>query len=95
MKNDLGKSKLTTKEKQELFYTNIGIVASFFGKIFLEASGHIVHLNINGEDMFDIENLHYLDLSERIKLAVKEERYDDAHKLKKLLDSKTKSNDKG
>jgi len=33
----------------------------------------------------DIEKLHSLDITARIKLAVQEERYEDAAKLKKLL----------
>jgi hypothetical protein len=66
----------------------IGFFGAIFSKAFLEAGGCEVDFKINGEPLGDLEKLHALDISERIKLAVAEERYEDAAKLKKLLNSK-------
>lgn len=64
-----------------------GLFAGLVSKVLLERGGCVVDYKINGENITDIEKLHELDLSERIKLAVKEERYEDAMNLKKILDN--------
>lgn len=63
-----------------------GLFAGLVSKVLLERGGCVVDYKINGESITDIEKLHELDLSERIKLAAKEERYEDAMNLKKILD---------
>ena len=63
-----------------------GLFAGLVSKVLLERGGCVVDYKINGEDITEIEKLHELDISERIKLAVKEERYEDAMNLKKILD---------
>lgn len=79
--------KKTEKETQETARF-IGFIAGIFAKVMLERGGCGVNFKINGEDISHIEKLHGLDITERIKLAVKEERYEDAAKLKKLLNGK-------
>jgi hypothetical protein len=76
--------KITEEEKQQAARF-IGLIAGIFSKVMLQAGGCEVDFKINGENISDIEKLHGLDITERIKLAVKEERYEDAAKLKKLL----------
>jgi hypothetical protein len=80
-----------THEQQQLART-IGLFSGLVSKFFLQYGGCEVDFKINGEDISDIEKLHELDITERIKLAVKEERYEDAAMLKKLLMNK-KGND--
>lgn len=83
--------KKITKEQQMQTFRFIGLLAGLFSKVMLEEGGCVVDYKINGENITDIEKLHEMDISERIKLAVKEERYEDASKLHKLL--KSKNND--
>lgn len=81
-------AKSTCSEEQ--YKQNIrigGFLLGIMSKVLLERSGLIVDYKINGENITDIEKLHELDISERIKLAVKEERYEDAMNLKKILDN--------
>ncbi len=72
-------------EDQQQSMRIIGYAAGVFSKFLLKAGGCEVNYKINGEDISDIEKLHSLDITARIKLAVQEERYEDAAKLKKLL----------
>lgn len=86
-----GVARLMTKHacSEEQYKSNIrigGFLLGLMSKVMLERSGLIVDYRINGEDITEIEKLHELDISERIKLAVKEERYEDAMNLKKILD---------
>lgn len=74
--------------QQEQALKVLGVFAGLVSKVLLESAGMIVDYKINGENISDIEKLHKLDISERIKLAVKEERYEDAANLQKLLKSK-------
>lgn len=77
--------KPMTEEQRQSTARMIGFFAGVFSKVMLEAGGCVVDFKINGEDISDIEKLHGLDITARIKLAVEEERYEDAAKLKKLL----------
>lgn len=77
-----------TEEQKQQAARMIGFVAGLFSKFMLKAGGCEVDFKINGEDISDIEKLHGLDITARIELAVKEERYEDAAKLKKLLETK-------
>ena len=76
-----------SKEERKQAMRVFGLVAGLLSKVILEASGCEVNFKINGEDIGDIEKMHSLDISERLELAVKEQRFEDAAKLKKLLDS--------
>lgn len=79
--------KNTQSEEQIQHVSRVfGLFAGLVSKALLERGGCVVDYKINGEDITDIEKLHELDLSERIKLAVKEDRYEDAMNLKKILD---------
>mgnify|MGYP001581892575 CR=1 FL=1 len=77
-----------TEEQRQQFNRTLGFLAAVFAKVLLKAGGCEVDFKINGEDINDIEKLHSLDITARIELAVKEERYEDAAKLKKLLETK-------
>jgi len=91
MKNKRNLPKLSDKEKEELTKQSIkmiGLLAGIFSKALLESQGIIVDYKLNGENISDIEKLHELDISDRIKLAVAEERYEDAANLKKILEQK-------
>lgn len=63
-----------------------GLFTGIISKALLERGGCVVDYKINGEDIMEIEKLNQFDISERIALAVKEERYEDAMNLKKILD---------
>jgi hypothetical protein len=76
---------MNSNEQQQQTSRMIGLFAAIVSKAFLEHGGCEVDFKINGERIQDIEKLHALDISERIKLAVLEERYEDAAKLQKLL----------
>lgn len=77
-----------TEEQKQQFARVLGFVAAVVGKALLKAGGCEVDFKINGEEISTIEKLNKLDITAKIELAVKEERYLDAAKLKKLLDSK-------
>lgn len=77
-----------TEEEIKDFARMGGFFLGLLSKTLLESTGCIVDYKINGELITDIEKLHGLDISEKIKLAVKEERYEDAANLKKLLTKK-------
>lgn len=81
-----------TKEEQQQAARVIGCIAAIFAKALLRYGQCEVDFKINGEDISDIEKLHGLDVSARIELAVKEERYEDAAKLKKVLEAKNNIN---
>ena len=76
------------EEDRKQMQRTIGFIAGLFSKFMLEQGGCEVNFKINGENINDIEKLHKFDITERIKLAVKEERYEDACNLKKLLENK-------
>jgi len=83
--------KISEEEKKEMTkqaLKMIGLIAGVFSKAILESQGIIVDYKLNGENISDIENLHELDISDRIKLAVAEERYEDAANLKNILEQK-------
>lgn len=86
-KNKKNLPKLTEADAKNMLRV-LGLVSGLFSKALLEAGGCDVDYRINGESIICIEKLCELDITERIKLAVKEERYLDAANLKKLLDSK-------
>jgi hypothetical protein len=77
-----------TEEQQTHMLKMFGFIAGHFSKVILAANGYDVNYKINGEDISDIKGLQVMDIQQRIGLAVKEERYEDAAKLKKLLNNK-------
>lgn len=91
MENKDNLPKLSDEEKKERtkqMLKIVGLMAGIFSKSILESQGIIVDYKLNGENISDIEKLHELDISDRIKLAVAEERYEDAANLKKILEQK-------
>lgn len=91
MKEEYNLRKLSDEDKKEMTkqaLKMIGFIAGVFSKAVLESQGIIVDYKLNGENISDIEKLHELDISDRIKLAVSEERYEDAANLKKILEQK-------
>lgn len=76
------------KERTKQMLKIVGLMAGIFSKSILESQGIVVDYKLNGENIRDIEKLHELDISDRIKLAVAEERYEDAANLKKILEQK-------
>lgn len=76
------------KERTKQMLKIVGLMAGIFSKSILESQGIVVDYKLNGENISDIEKLHELDISDRIKLAVSEERYEDAANLKKILEQK-------
>lgn len=91
MENKNNLPELSDEEKRERskqFLKGIGLLAGIFSKALLESQGMIVDYKINGEDISEIEKLQELDISDKIKLAVSEERYEDAANLKKILEQK-------
>jgi hypothetical protein len=79
---------LSKKEDRDLFIKMIGIGLGFVSKMILESYGFRCDYKINGEMIQDIQKLRELDISERIQLSIREERYEDAAVLKKILDAK-------
>lgn len=84
--------KPMTPEQREAMFRIFGLGFALLGKALLKEGGCVVDFKINGEDISDIEKLHKLDITEKIELAIREERYEDAGKLKKLLDKKNTDN---
>lgn len=82
------KPRPMTPEEKQAFARSLGLVLGIFSKVLLKIGGCHVDYKINGENIDDIEKLHGLDISARLELAIKEERYEDAAQLKKLLDKK-------
>jgi hypothetical protein len=78
--------KLSQQEIDQ-FFKFVGVISGMFSKFLLESTGCIVDYKINGEDITEIQKLDSPDIAERIQLAVKEERYEDAAKLKQLLEN--------
>lgn len=76
--------KMDKPQKQEMARM-VGLMSSLFGQAMLKYGGCETDFRINGEPIEYIEKLAGLDIQERIALAVKEERYEDAANLKKLL----------
>jgi len=76
-------TELTNEQQQAMRF--MGFLAGLFSKACLEAGGCEVDFRINGEHINDIRKLYPVDIHQRIKLAVAEERYEDAAKLHKLL----------
>ncbi|MEK6882773.1 MAG: hypothetical protein AABY22_24330 [Nanoarchaeota archaeon] len=81
-----------TKEQQEAGFRMLGFFASLFGKVMLEAGGCVVDFKINGENITDIEKLQGMEISAKLKLAIEEERYEDAVKLRDILKLKNREN---
>jgi hypothetical protein len=74
-----------TEEERSLLKNTLGIVFGLMSKAILQEQGFEVNYKINGEDISFIDKLSGLDLTERLNLAVREERYEDAAVLKKML----------
>jgi hypothetical protein len=77
-------------ERKKTYMRMLGLFTGLASKAMLQETGLIVDYKINGEDISEIEKLHELDISERLQLAVTEERYDDAANLKKIIEAKSK-----
>jgi hypothetical protein len=77
----------TENQKKELDRI-FGMILGKASKVMLQNSGMDVNYKVNGEDISDIKKLNEMDLKEKIELAIKEERYEDAQMLKNILDSK-------
>lgn len=80
---------LSQKEQMKQAAIAMGLLAGMFSKFILKSQGFDVNYKINGENIDDIKSLSELDISQRIKLAVSEERYEDAAVLKKLVESRS------
>ena len=72
------------------FIRSMGLLAGHFSKGLLEGAGCQVNYIINGEDIAFIKDLDEIGIKERITLALKDERYEDAAALKKLLPANNK-----
>jgi len=79
---------MLTEDEMQQMARGIGMMMGRLSRLMLQAGGCEVDFKINGESIDDIEKLQAFDIKQRIKLAVKEERYEDASALKKLLESK-------
>ncbi len=55
-----------------------GLLSGVFSKVLLEMGGCEVDYKINGENIEDIKELQAFDIKERMELAVKEMRFEDA-----------------
>jgi len=75
-------------DRKKMFLRMLGLCSGLASKALLKSTGLEVDYKINGEDVSNLEKLHELSITEKIQLAVKEERYLDAANLKKLLDEK-------
>lgn len=82
-----------TSEQRKAFAIGMGLIAAMFSKVILESEGFIVDYKINGIPISEIKQLEALGIEEEIKLAIKEERFKDAAKLKIIRDEKTKQHD--
>jgi hypothetical protein len=85
-------NNLTEQERHD-FFKFVGLIAGLFSKFLLEGEGLVVNYKINGENINNIKKMTCMDISERLNLAVAEERYEDAARLKRLLDLKLISHD--
>lgn len=74
-----------TEEEMASFKNKVGIFFGLMSKVILQEQGFEVNYKINGEDISVIDKLSGLDLTERLNLAVREERYEDAAALKKII----------
>jgi len=80
-----------SKKEKDAFYGLFGLMLGLASRHLLTEVGMDVDYKINGEPIEDIQKLGYVDLDTRLKLAIEEERYEDAAKLKKLIDLKKKN----
>lgn len=88
-KTELKLTKEQERENAKAGFRAVGLIVGIFAKALLKMGDCEVDFKINGEEISAIEKLQGLDITERIQLAVKEERYEDAANLKKILDRKT------
>lgn len=77
-----------SEEDQKRIVTFIGYATGMFSKFLLEFNGYHVDYKINGEKIEDIKNMQPLDIQQKIQLAISEERYEDAAKLRDIVKSK-------
>jgi hypothetical protein len=73
--------------KKDEFIKGLAYLAGAFSKFVFESYGNKVDYKINGESLENILKLPLASIDEKIKLAILEERYEDAAALKKLKDS--------
>jgi len=78
--------KPLTEDQKKMNARIIGLFAGIMSKALLQYGGCEVDYKINGEDIDNLQKLQELEIRKRIELAVKEERYEDAAKLKRLLE---------
>lgn len=88
--NFIGENFIYNTEKRNEIIRAMGFFAGMLSKTMLEASGCVVDYKINGENIEDIEKLHGLEIQEKLNLAIKEQRYEDAAKLRDILKSTNK-----
>ena len=79
------------EEEKKQFSRRIGMITGKLSKFMLEMGGMDVSYKINGEEIDDIKKMQEMDIKEKINLAIKEERYEDAQKLKNILENKEPS----
>ena len=79
------------EEEKKQFSRSIGMITGKLSKFMLEMGGMDVSYKINGEEIDDIKKMQEMDIKEKINLAIKEERYEDAQKLKNILENKEPS----
>ncbi|MDD5358361.1 MAG: hypothetical protein PHX80_04390 [Candidatus Nanoarchaeia archaeon] len=89
MKNKPEESELTPGQKEAMNF--VGYICGLFSKFLLEANGYHCDYKINGERIEDIEKLSDITIAEKLQLAIKEERYEDAAYLKRALQMKNKN----
>lgn len=77
-----------TEENRIRFMTTFACVFAAIAKAIFIHLGHDVDFRINGEDIDFIKNLDVLDIQQRMDLAIKEERFEDAAKLRDTLRQK-------
>jgi hypothetical protein len=92
MKQDDLKNTNPSNEDGQAFLRTLGYLSGIFSKFLLESTGCVVDYKINGENINDIKKMNSIDIKERLKLAISEERYEDAAVLKKMLESNGNSN---
>ena len=87
------KQKEFTAEEIKQTAANLGAVLAVMGMFLLVFTGNDVKLTINGEDVTHLKKQRKAGLKKRLQLAIAEERYEDAAKLKKLIEAKNLDDD--
>lgn len=77
--------KPMTEEERKSAFRVFGLFLGLAAKVLLEKGDCEVNFKINGEDITDIEKLSGMDVQSKINLAIAEERYEDAAKLRDVM----------